>query len=675
MSHYDAEHLWQLLPAIYRQRDAEHAADDGPGDGPGPLRALVEVLAEQGEVVERDILGLYENLFIETSDAWAVPYLGDLLGVRGAHEIGFTRRAEVADTLRFRRRKGTAAVLEDLARAVTGWPARVVEFFELLATTQHLNHLRPHATRPNLRHAARLDLLGGAFETIPHSASIRPIERREGRYNIPHIGLYLWRLRPLRADGMTPHDMGDGERFTFHPLGLDAPLFHNPKSETSPLHIAEEVNVPGKIRRRAFHDATENTSENATEPFYGPGLDIELFTGEGALRTTLPHQPVPCDLRDWQHTPAPGTVALDPVLGRFAFAPGDAPTEGLLVRSFHAFPAALGSGQYPRPQGLDADAELLLVSTTDHPSVAAALASWSGTLDAVVQIEDSRTYGESIDIEIPAGRRLEIRAREGERPTLLLSAEARFAGGEGSALELDGLLLAGHSMRLLGRLDRLRVKDCTLAPSATPAGGACPLFLASGNTEATIARSILGPLRAHAEATVEIVESIVDAGEGVAYARVDNDGEPGGPLIVRSSTLIGEIRTREMTLGENSLFVGRLVATRRQQGCVRFSYLPLDSITPPRFQCQPAIPPATQADKAAEIASRRVPHFTSLRFGDPGYAQLRRTTLDELRRGAEDGSEMGVFSFLKQPQREDNLRLRLEEYLRFGLRAGVFFVT
>jgi hypothetical protein len=36
---------------------------------------------------------------------------------------------------------------------------------------------------------------------------------------------------------------------------------------------------------------------------------------------------------------------------------------------------------------------------------------------------------------------------------------------------------------------------------------------------------------------------------------------------------------------------------------------------------------------------------------------------------------MGVFSYLKQPQREANLRTSLEEYLRFGLEAGIFFAS
>ena len=69
------------------------------------------------------------------------------------------------------------------------------------------------------------------------------------------------------------------------------------------------------------------------------------------------------------------------------------------------------------------------------------------------------------------------------------------------------------------------------------------------------------------------------------------------------------------------------------------------------------------------------PHFTSLRYGDPGYAQLRVSTPDAIRRGADDEGEMGVTHHLHQPQRETNLRLRLDEYLRFGLEAGFIYAS
>ncbi len=92
-----------------------------------------------------------------------MPYIGDLIGYRPLHgrildaatsAIG-SPRAEVAHTIGYRRRKGTAAMLEQLARDVTGWDAAVVEFFRLLATTQYMNHIRPETVyAPDLRGCA-----------------------------------------------------------------------------------------------------------------------------------------------------------------------------------------------------------------------------------------------------------------------------------------------------------------------------------------------------------------------------------------------------------------------------------------------------------------------------------------------------------------------------------------
>ena len=97
---------------------------------------------------------------------------------------------------------------------------------------------------------------------------------------------------------------------------------------------------------------------------------------------------------------------------------------------------------------------------------------------------------------------------------------------------------------------------------------------------------------------------------------------------------------------------------------MRFSHVPLGSITPRRHRCVP--------DK---LNAGVTPHFTSLRYGDPGYCQLRRATDKVIREGADDGGEMGVLHDLFQPQREINLRIRLDEYLRFGLSAGIFYAS
>src|SRR4029453_7307117 len=125
----DRDALYLLLPALYRQRDEERG---------GPLRQLLEVLTDELAVVGDGVDQLYDDLFVETAAPWVLPYLAELIGLRGlpaGSGTGLSSRAEVANTIAYRRRKGTAAVLEQVARDVTGWPSRAVEFFELIAAT------------------------------------------------------------------------------------------------------------------------------------------------------------------------------------------------------------------------------------------------------------------------------------------------------------------------------------------------------------------------------------------------------------------------------------------------------------------------------------------------------------------------------------------------------------
>jgi len=113
----------------------------------------------------------------------------------------------------------------------------------------------------------------------------------------------------------------------------------------------------------------------------------------------------------------------------------------------------------------------------------------------------------------------------------------------------------------------------------------------------------------------------------------------------------------------NAIFTGNVAVARKQTGCVRYSYLPNASSTPRRYRC------LTDADPSA------IPQFTTTAFGQPAFAQLASRSSAALLTGAEDGAEMGAFWFLKQPQRITNLGIGIDEYLRFGLSAGAFYVT
>jgi hypothetical protein len=119
------------------------------------------------------------------------------------------------------------------------------------------------------------------------------------------------------------------------------------------------------------------------------------------------------------------------------------------------------------------------------------------------------------------------------------------------------------------------------------------------------------------------------------------------------------------------------------------------SRTPRRYHCQPDLVEVAVEEKvraAAKIGKRtpseeeiksarqreadRVrPQFNSTHYGTPHYCQLAGACAEEIKRGADDRSEMGVFHDLFQPQREANLRARLEEYTPAGTDADIIFVN
>ncbi|MCU1244864.1 MAG: hypothetical protein JWN02_774, partial [Acidobacteria bacterium] len=129
--HY-ADRLWKLLPEVYRGVDSDAL------DSKGPLRELCDRIGAQMAIVRRSIDRTWEDQSIESGDDWMVPYLADLLAtnlVAGSTQP--EQRREVAKTIYYRRRKGTVALLEELAGDVTGWEVRIVEFFRRMARTRH----------------------------------------------------------------------------------------------------------------------------------------------------------------------------------------------------------------------------------------------------------------------------------------------------------------------------------------------------------------------------------------------------------------------------------------------------------------------------------------------------------------------------------------------------------
>lgn len=247
------DRLYELLPYIYRLRDSEQGY---------PLRELLRVIAEQVNHVEDNITQLYDNWFIETAEDWAVPYIGDLVGYEAVYEAGepgdvndrsvlerqriLTTRADVANTVRYRWRRGTLAVLELLAQHVAGWPARAVEFYKLAAQTQSINHLHlERGQTVDIRKGHLLNEIEGPFDETAHMVDVRRISspHTPGRYNLSNVGLFVWRLK-VRQVKQTVAAMLDEKPncFRFSILGNDVPLYLRPQPESDPSTIAKEWN-------------------------------------------------------------------------------------------------------------------------------------------------------------------------------------------------------------------------------------------------------------------------------------------------------------------------------------------------------------------------------------------------------------------------------------------------
>lgn len=678
---FDAQRLYELLPAVYRVRDAE-----GASGTPDVLKQLLDVIAGEVAVLEEDMAQLYDDQFIETCAEWVAPYVGDLLGYRTLYgltdKVG-SPRAEVANTIAYRRRKGTASMLEQLARDVTGWNARAVEFFQLLATAQYLNHLRPHnAAWYGVRLADAGPMVNGPFDTAAHTADVRRIARRRGRYNIPNVGIYAWRIRDYPLLGVSAEKLQAAttdRRYLVNPLRAPLPLFSRAEAEESITHIAERGNVPAPITRRELWDRLAL--------FYPESVSVS-FGG-----TTLPASAVAAsDLSDaagdWAY-PAVDRVLIDPVLGRLSLPPtlsvnGQPVTMANPVVSFHyGFSGDIGGGAYARLATFSKDLGTPL-AVAAPASIAAAVSA--GTGSRVIEVSGNDRFSEPLAISAGPGDRIELRAADGSRPTVHLTGDFVIDLGDDAEVTLNGLVLTGAALRVLsaaGR-SRLRLVHCTLVPGiaqkltgAPDQPGAPSLVVQSATVSVEIERCIVGGLRANEDATVRITDSIVDACDPTEVAYAAPTGKAaGGELEVVGSTVIGKIHARILRLVSNSILAARLgdtdtwdepvAAERRQEGCIRFSYVPPGSRTPRRHRCQPA----TEAD-----ILRVQPQFSSERYGDPGYGQLSLRCPAEIRTGADDESEMGAFHHLFGPQRETNLHVRLEEYLRFGLEAGVMYAS
>ena len=792
------ERLYALLPAHLRTVDATFDPRDA-----WALKALIAILASGSVEIDQEIDALYESMFVETAPETALAEIAALVGSEPLRplpaEAGVSARGFIANTVRYRRGKGTARVLEALSADVGGFGTAVVEYFLRLARLQHLIDVRPE--RPTTAHLVPGETAGRsatAFDRLPRLLDVRSIARAGGRHHVRHVGVHV--LRPVvpffnapspnstldldalagvpRArpwpDGVTQH--AGYFQLSAQP-GRSLRLYNPDRRSQTGNDRMGTTDLRDRLRRLPLHLETEELRHAAVEGrpailgdrpwFDATGAPFTIFLrAVGATAFTrvapaeiqvanleqIPGPPIAAGARPtaaksytWftggatqpvSHTStAPIRCGFDPVTGRLIVAqPGGADVEEVRVAYGTGIGRPIGVGSQDRNSDrvpfdvtdtaslahfvrvVDATKATSGMPTADQrsvPSLVTALAEWAASgagkrgLIVLVRcdIEGSAGPATTIPVEVHPGSELHIVSaqwreklvkpgvtvnplRRGyvvrrdrrftiDAPLEVSAASAPPAGGRAGVLVLDGLELTGGLSLDQRAVSQLRIRYCTVrAPGATAIG----TNAAFDGAEVAIDRSIIGRMVLDhgadpATGSIVITDSVV-SGDGTAdsaLAASTLDGQ------LRNVTLFGTSTFKSLQ-ATNVIFEESVTVMRRQTGCVRYSWIATGSDTPRRFRCQPDLAiagaeskkgGALAASESDSVAFGLTPVFLDTSFDEPTLGMLHPLTRDEIRLGGEGDTEMGVFSDAAEGLRVANLVSLFDDYMPFGLEAGV----
>ena len=260
---YYTERLWDWVPAIHRELDALEAGDS--------LRALLSAVASQAAVARRSQDRLWDDMYVELADDWAIPYIAELVATRLVSALNpRARRADVAKTIYYRRRKGTLTVLEQLVADISGWNGKVVEEFRRLARFRHgldgpalpgRVSATPAGGLADVRALRGARLAGDPFDEFHYTPEVRRPSGRLGLRGLQTLAFHLYSLQAVPFDGVVPRRVknlaGRRDGFTFDPSGRDIPLFASTASsrDWSAWQTAAEWQLPRAIDCRLLNEA------------------------------------------------------------------------------------------------------------------------------------------------------------------------------------------------------------------------------------------------------------------------------------------------------------------------------------------------------------------------------------------------------------------------------------
>lgn len=216
--------LYQIPPTVYRNRDS--------GD-------LKKYLAASGEMLDRVYATLQQRLADNFPDNpnddatmselvcqdWLLPYFAKLLDVRLVSPLVKGRRDEIANAIAWRQRKGTIAVIEQIAQAIAQTEVVMHEGWKRIAITPRINkpllpataygyNSEPPTDKPSL--AARHPDLPAT--TVDFRCPSRAVETDAGNPAAQFITVdgetHIWRQTSLHGTPCFPNSFEDVSRRT-----------------------------------------------------------------------------------------------------------------------------------------------------------------------------------------------------------------------------------------------------------------------------------------------------------------------------------------------------------------------------------------------------------------------------------------------------------------------------
>ena len=186
-----------------------------------------------------------------------------------------------------------------------------------------------------------------------------------------------------------------------------------------------------------------------------------------------------------------------------------------------------------------------------------------------------------------------------------------------------------------------------------------------------IQRSITGALAVDDRYRLDIEDSIVDAGLGVARradgrfaigAATDPADAWGAPLDFDGLTCFGPVRVAEVG-GSGGIFTQRFEVLDNQHGCIKWSCVQRRRRPP---AAQPLLRACARRAARLHVGAVQRPRLRAARARDRPCASA---TLGP------DDDAMGAFGFLLEAHKWTNLQVRLREFMPVGVRPLIVPVT